>query len=796
MTKVIKGEFEKIKDVKVEDVSLTCNTSLEIFNMEVSRLSRMDNDLFTYKVKVANIPCNSVMDDDLEDETDDDMGYDPSEVKFIEWLRSKIFNHKTMDQYTIKALWIYWIRGDDEVELTDEESSDDEDEIAEVFRIDTNIFDYETPICSAFNEFNYLLKVDPDLLTKDITGFKTYDDYKNDWIYEWNKDVPWVDEKPWTGTRVWTESKPVKHTCEPFNYKTGCSEWPTCSWKEDGYCNGGNLPGTYIIENQLHYQDYEWYEALDDCELKEEALRNKAIMDGVINNDESCCELKRKWNIYTNYDDAYEINHEDNGNKELCEIHEPPVCNIRKYMMIKYSFNDDEEYVAVKEDEYDDLIMTRRDTCQAYQEIFRIMDEGWMVTRATWRKEKLKKRPREGNIDEYWWRIYKSGNLEGNPHLELQEKGVINSGCSRHMTGNKSYLSDYEEIDGGFVAFGGDPKGGRITSKGKISTGGLTCLFAKAMLDESNLWHRRLGHKNLIDLKVKVIRCDNGTEFKNKVMNQFYDMKGIKRDFSVARTPQQNRVLVIKPHNKTPYVRFLGRKLALRFMRPFGCLDTILNTLDHLVEENLHVKFSEETHNIVGNGPNWLFDIDALTISMNYKPVVAGNQTDGNACTKEYIDAGQDRKKLVPDQKYILLLLLTSDPLLYKSLKDSLDARFKPSREEEKMDSEHPENEYSEVPNTEEPRINQEHDANVNITNNINTVSPTVNVVGIENNVVNKNIVYGCIDDPNMPNLEEIVYFDDDEEVGAEADMNNLATTMPISLIPTTGVHKDHPLGT
>ncbi|GJU85662.1 retrovirus-related pol polyprotein from transposon TNT 1-94 [Tanacetum coccineum] len=347
-----------------------------------------------------------------------------------------------------------------------------------------------------------------------------------------------------------------------------------------------------------------------------------------------------------------------------------------------------------------------------------------------------------------------------NPQLELQEKGVIDSGCSRHMTGNKSYLSDYEEIDGGFVAFGGDPKGDRITSKGKISTGGLTCLFAKAMLDESNLWHRRLGHKNLIDLKVKVIRCDNGTEFKNKVMNQFYDMKGIKRDFSVARTPQQNRVLVIKPHNKTPYVRFLGRKLALRFMRPFGCLDTILNTLDHL-----------------GNGPNWLFDIDALTISMNYKPVVAGNQTDGNACTKEYIDAGQDRKKLVPDQKYILLLLLTSDPLLYKSLKDSLDARFKPSWEEEKINFEHQENEDSEVSNTEEPRVNQD-------------------VADIENNVVDENIVYGCIDDPNMPNLEEIVYSDDDEEVGAKDDMNNLATTMPISLIPTTGVHKDHPLGT
>ncbi|GKA84068.1 hypothetical protein Tco_0805663 [Tanacetum coccineum] len=61
----------------------------------------------------------------------------------------------------------------------------------------------------------------------------------------------------------------------------------------------------------------------------------------------------------------------------------------------------------------------------------------------------------------------------GNPQLELQEKGVIDSGCSRHMTGNKSYLSDYEEIDGGFVAFRGDPKGGKITGKGKISTGKL-----------------------------------------------------------------------------------------------------------------------------------------------------------------------------------------------------------------------------------------------------------------------------------------------------------------------------------
>ncbi|GJV18575.1 reverse transcriptase domain-containing protein [Tanacetum coccineum] len=286
MTKVIKGEFEKIKDVKVEDVLLTCDTPLEILNKEVSPLSGMDNDLFTYEVEVTNIPCNSKIYDDLKHEADEDMGYDPSDVAFIEWLASKNFNYKTMDHYTMKALWIYWIRGDDEVELTDEESSNDEDKIAEFFRIDTNMFHYETPLCSTFNEFNYLLKVDPYLLMKDIMRFKTYEDYKDEWIYEWNTDVPWVYDKPWLDNGIWKEPTPVKHTCKPYKYKTGCSEWPTCSWRDEGYYNGGNLLGTYIIGNQLHYQDYEWYEALEDYELKNEALRNKSIMEGFIKDDD------------------------------------------------------------------------------------------------------------------------------------------------------------------------------------------------------------------------------------------------------------------------------------------------------------------------------------------------------------------------------------------------------------------------------------------------------------------------------------------------------------------------------
>nr|GEX17154.1 putative ribonuclease H-like domain-containing protein [Tanacetum cinerariifolium] len=362
---------------------------------------------------------------------------------------------------------------------------------------------------------------------------------------------------------------------------------------------------------------------------------------------------------------------------------------------------------------------------------------------------------------------------------EYMEKGVIDSGCSRHMTRNKWYLTEYEDYDCGFVSIR-DGKG-RISVKGKIKPGtlyfddvyffkelkynlfsvsqicdkknnvfftdteclvlssnfklldetqvllrvprkdniytidlksvvptiGFTCLFAKATTNESNLWYRRLGHinyktmnklvrrillrglpskifennhgcvscqkgkqhkasykaklvnsiskpldmlhmdlfgpinvkslmrksyclvitndfsrfswvfflttkdetngilktfitgiENQLVYKVKVLRYHNGTEFKNGVMNQFYDMKGIKREFNVARTPQHNGVaerknktliaavrtmaLVIKPHNKTPYELIHGRPPLIDFMIPFGCPVTILNTKDYI----------------------------------------------------------------------------------------------------------------------------------------------------------------------------------------------------------------------
>nr|GEV49701.1 EEIG1/EHBP1 N-terminal domain-containing protein [Tanacetum cinerariifolium] len=101
----------------------------------------------------------------------------------------------------------------------------------------------------------------------------------------------------------------------------------------------GNVPGAYIIENSLHYQDYEWYEGLEDEELKKESLRNKAIMEGIMDDDdESSYERQKRWNMYDdiNHDHEYEMDHEVDERQEICsnETHELPVCNIIRLEMI------------------------------------------------------------------------------------------------------------------------------------------------------------------------------------------------------------------------------------------------------------------------------------------------------------------------------------------------------------------------------------------------------------------------------------------------------------------------------
>nr|GEY28026.1 hypothetical protein [Tanacetum cinerariifolium] len=362
-----------------------------------------------------------------------------------------------------------------------------------------------------------------------------------------------------------------------------------------------------------------------------------------------------------------------------------------------------------------------------------------------------------------------------------EDSGIFYSGCSRHMTGNKSFLTDYQEIDGGFVAFGGSPKGG-----------GLTCLFAKDTIDESNLWHRRLGHINFKTMN-KLVRGN---------LVRVCQMKGIKREFSVARTPQQNgvaernnrtlieatrtmladsllpiifwaeavntacyvrnRVLVTKPHNKTPYELLIGRSPTPDFLKPFECPITNLNTLDHLG------KFE-------GKANEW--SLVGCSVNIN-----AGNQTNDDAGIEINDNAEQAGQEIVSYHEYVLLLLIPSkSPLsLSTQCSDDKDVDEVPGKGDEgvskgsEIDDKEMTDSSTQVVNTAGLSINT---ANTNI----NTGSLNINIVGSN--------------DPSMPSLEETGIFDDvydDREVGAEADTNNLELSTVVSPIPTTRVHKDH----
>nr|GEV64058.1 putative ribonuclease H-like domain-containing protein [Tanacetum cinerariifolium] len=460
-----------------------------------------------------------------------------------------------------------------------------------------------------------------------------------------------------------------------------------------------------------------------------------------------------------------------------------------------------------------------------------------------------------------------------------------------------------------------------VNLKNIVPSGDLTCLFAKATIDESNLWHRRLGHinfkkinklvkcnlvkglpskvlendntcvackkgkkhkafcktkpdssvdqplyrihidlfrptfvkslnkksyylvitdnysrftwvfflatkdetspilktfitglENQLSIKVKVIKSDNGTEFKNNDLNQFCEIKGIKKEFSVPRTPQQNgiaerknmtlfeaartmladlllpisfwaevvntacyvqnRVLVTKPHNKTPYELLHGRIPSNGFMRPFGCPVTILNTLDSLgefkgkvnegflirysvnskafrvfnsrtriVQETLHVNFLENKPNIAGSGPTWLFDIDSLTKTMNYQPVTAGNQTNTSAGFQDKFTAEKAGEEI--DQQY-------EPDFDAKKLESEVNVSPSSSAQSRKQDDKTKKEAKGKSPHN------------------------TFSVAGPSN--VAACLTYGkslfidacqLPDDPDMPELEEITYSDDEDDVGA-----------------------------
>nr|GEU79809.1 retrovirus-related Pol polyprotein from transposon TNT 1-94 [Tanacetum cinerariifolium] len=234
----------------------------------------------------------------------------------------------------------------------EEGNNNDEHEIVEIFKIEK-------------------------LFTHDIERNKTYEDYES----ELNNEVG----EPWSKDGIPYEI--CDHIYETFRFKNGKTKWPTCNSNEDGFCNGGELSGMMII---LVFDKSPGDFSAND--LKYQATRSDTSINGPDHIRGPYININTTHGPYLDERNGRACNNIDHQEKEerhkegRCNLfddpaREPPVCKIRRFEMIKYSFEHEEEYVAINEYEYDDLIRTNEDACHAYQEIFRNIDEGWLVTR-------------------------------------------------------------------------------------------------------------------------------------------------------------------------------------------------------------------------------------------------------------------------------------------------------------------------------------------------------------------------------------------------------------------------------
>ncbi|GJY97485.1 putative ribonuclease H-like domain-containing protein [Tanacetum coccineum] len=296
-----------------------------------------------------------------------------------------------------------------------------------------------------------------------------------------------------------------------------------------------------------------------------------------------------------------------------------------------------------------------------------------------------------------------------------------------------------------------------------------------------------------------------------------------------------NRVLVTKPQNKTPYELITGKIPIISYIRPFECHVTILNTIDHLgkfegksdegflvgyslnskafrvynlktkrVEENLHINILENKPNVAWKGPNWLFDLDYLTDSMNYQPVRSENQANKTAGPKEAnhsagtqdnIDAGNSEMEAESAQDYFVLPIWSSYTSTVKS-SEAKNEGEKPTKNTDLKTNEKPVDQEDQAFLDELERLKrQEKEANdAAEALRKDTASPSGGLSYTDLTNTDQ-------DDSQIPALEDIYDNPNDgiftnasyDDEGAVADFTNLETTVNVSPIPTSRIHSIHP---
>ncbi|GKA01676.1 putative ribonuclease H-like domain-containing protein [Tanacetum coccineum] len=367
---------------------------------------------------------------------------------------------------------------------------------------------------------------------------------------------------------------------------------------------------------------------------------------------------------------------------------------------------------------------------------------------------------------------------EGHPQIE--DQGYVDSGCSRHMTGNMSYLLDFKEFAGGYVTLGEGSKEEELPGKGTLKltcdkknnilftdTGcfvlspnfkladesqvllkvprknnmysvdmknivpkeSLTCLVAKATLDEIMLWHRRLGHINFKTIN-KLVK-DNldlfGPTYVSNLMNKKYSL------------------VVNDDYSRFTWVFFVANKDETS-----GILKSFITKIENLVDKKVKV-------------------------------IRCDNETEFKNKVMSEFDAGHSNKETGSSQDYIVMPLWKDDSLFDSSSKNASDAEPQPSSDIEKKDDEGVSKD-SGLDDQERPANNTQDDNDVGPS--INTASTNVNTGSSNINIVNPKVTTAPIE----------ATYDDLSGYETEVDMSNITTTYPVSSTPNTRIHKDHSL--
>ncbi|GJW42834.1 putative ribonuclease H-like domain-containing protein [Tanacetum coccineum] len=471
----------------------------------------------------------------------------------------------------------------------------------------------------------------------------------------------------------------------------------------------------------------------------------------------------------------------------------------------------------------------------------------------------------------------------GNPEILLQDHAVVDSGCSSHMTGNKAYLSDYEDFNGGFVAFGNELKF-NLFSVSEMCDKKNSILFTESeylilshsfkLLDEIQVVLRALKKDGVysLDLKnivpsgglekqlnhnVKSIRCDNGTEFKNYAMNEFCAKKEIKRKFSAEAVNTAfyvlNRVLVTKPQNKTPYELLIGKfdgKSDEGYLLGYSTSSKafrVYNKRTKMVEENLHINFLEDQPNVAGTGTQdsyvagssgkdkgptqeyILLPLQPHRTRIPVKDVVqdAQEQPSENASPDKGIQVSEDvfdkeGQHQMPEDEQVWqdeLEMMVTQELVANAMNDESRQAFEEEKRRIASQKKAAQATSTNQLSTDRPFVST--DRSFVSTDRSNTPNVSAASTSTGANADESSFVYlgGKIPidastlpnadlpiDPNMPDLEDASdtlpndgifngAYDDDEDVGAVADFNNMDNTIAVSPIPTLRIHKDHPKG-